>query len=108
MSVFVLVPIYIIVPGLFLFPFPVLVPVPIPVPIPDSGFRLFQMPGKIYALTWRRVQELLTTRPLPLLMSGSGVGRPDMVAITQHTTCTHACKTLRSDYWIFTLKNNNT
>ena len=69
MSVFVLVPIYIIVPGLFLFPFPV------PVPIPDSGFRLFQTPGKIYALTWRRVQELLTTRPLPLLMSGSGVGR---------------------------------
>ena len=67
MSVFVLVPIYIIVPGLFLFPFPV--------PIPDSGFRLFQTPGKIYALTWRRVQELLTTRPLPLLMSGSGVGR---------------------------------
>ena len=75
MSVFVLVPIYIIVPGLFLFPFPVPVPVPIPVPIPDSGFRLFQTPGKIYALTWRRVQELLTTRPLPLLMSGSGVGR---------------------------------
>ena len=108
MSVFVLVPIYIIVPGLFLFPFLVPVPVPIPVRIPDSGFRLFQTPGKIYALTWRRVQELLTTRPLPLLMSGSGVGRPDMVAITQHTTCTHACKTLRSDYWIFTLKNNNT
>ena len=51
MSVFVLVPIYIIVPGLFLFPFPVPVPVPIPVPIPDSGFRLFQTPGKIYALT---------------------------------------------------------
>ena len=75
MSVFVLVPIYIIVPGLFLFPFPVPVPVPIPVPIPDSGFRLFQTPGKIYALTWRRVQELLTTRPLPLLMSGSGVER---------------------------------
>ena len=67
MSVFVLVPIYIFVPGLFLFPFPV--------PIPDSGFRLFQTPSKIYALTWRRVQELLTTRPLPLLMSGSGVGR---------------------------------
>ena len=100
MSVFVLVPLYITVPGPFLFPFPFLFRIPV------SGF--FQTPSKIYAVTWRRVQELLTTRPLPLLMSGSGVGRPDMVAITEHTTCTHACKTLRSDYLIFTLKNHNT